>query len=192
MKKQAKKPDRQPDDFLAKEAEEFAKTSPAYTLDIPEDEIWTYQIEGLAAPRIGKPVANAAMKKTILIVSLLIAIGLSVFLSIRAIHNDTFDYTQLKDGTYQLDKYSNPGDVSTLVIDCVDGDKSKPVTQIRAYALNCDEMITHIRIGADVKKLESASFYTCRALQRITVDPANTAYCDVDGVLYSKDMTTLI
>lgn len=192
MKKHNKKANAKSDDFLSKEAEEFAKTAPEYTLDIPEDEIWTYQIEGLSAPRIGKPVANAAVKKTIIIVSLLIAIGLSVFLSIQAIHSDTFDYLELNDGTYQLEKFSNPGDIKELVIDYADDEKTKPVTQIREYAFNCDEMITQIKIGADVRQLESSSFYTCRALENIYVDKDNPYYCDIDGVLYSKDVTELI
>ena len=35
------------DDFLAQEAQESQETAEDYTLDIPDDEIWTYQIEGL-------------------------------------------------------------------------------------------------------------------------------------------------
>ena len=41
MKKHNKKANAKSDDFLSKEAEEFAKTAPEYTLDIPEEEIWT-------------------------------------------------------------------------------------------------------------------------------------------------------
>ena len=32
-------------------------------INIPEDEIWTYQVPGLAAPHIGKPFKNAKLKK---------------------------------------------------------------------------------------------------------------------------------
>ena len=35
------------DDFLAQEAKEMEEQAPEYTLDIPEDEIWTYQIESI-------------------------------------------------------------------------------------------------------------------------------------------------
>ena len=34
-------------------------------LDIPEDEIWTYQVDGLAEPHIGKPIKNYTFKKII-------------------------------------------------------------------------------------------------------------------------------
>ncbi len=192
MKKQKNPQPEKSQDFLEKEAEEFAKTAPEYTLDIPEDQIWDYQIDGLAPPRIGKPVKNAAAKKTAVIIFLLIAIGLSIYLSIQAIHHDTYDFVQLKNGTYKLEKFSNPGDVKELTIDYIDGDTSKPITQIREYALNCDEMVTQINIGADVEKLESSSFYSCQVLQRIVVDKNNPNYRDIDGVLYSKDLTELI
>ena len=59
MKKSKKKDKKQNDDFLAEEARQEQETAPAYTLDIPDDEIWTYQIEGLQAPHINKPFKNA-------------------------------------------------------------------------------------------------------------------------------------
>lgn len=34
-------------------------------LEIPEDEIWTYQVEGLAAPHIGKPYKAFTLKKIV-------------------------------------------------------------------------------------------------------------------------------
>ncbi|MDE7124032.1 MAG: hypothetical protein K2N83_00895, partial [Eubacterium sp.] len=49
------------DDFLAQEAKEVQETATAYTLDIPDDEIWTYQIEGLQAPHINQPYKNAKL-----------------------------------------------------------------------------------------------------------------------------------
>ena len=34
---------KQDNDFLANEAKEEQQTAPEYTLDIPDDEIWTYR-----------------------------------------------------------------------------------------------------------------------------------------------------
>ena len=51
------------DDFLAQEAQESQETAEDYTLDIPDDEIWTYQIEGLQKPHINEPFENATLKK---------------------------------------------------------------------------------------------------------------------------------
>lgn len=45
MKKKQKKT-KVKDDFLTQEAMEEQEAAAAYTLDIPDDEIWTYQIEG--------------------------------------------------------------------------------------------------------------------------------------------------
>ena len=191
--KKGKKKDLEPkEDFLAKEAKEEAAQAPAYTLDIPEDEIWTYQIEGLQAPRVGKPVEHMRQKKILVVIILLIAIGTAIYLSLRAVHSETYDFRELEDGTFELVKFSNPGNIKTLTVDYIDGDESKPITVLHEYAFNCDEKITAITVGADVKEIDGKSFYSCWALQTIKVDKNNPNYCDVDGVLYTKDMTRLI
>jgi hypothetical protein len=189
-KKEKKAP--QQEDFLAKEAKEEAAQAPAYTLDIPEDEIWTYHIEGLQEPRIGKPVKNFRQKKVFVVIILLIAIGLAIFFSLRAVHNETYKYNVLDDGTYELVKFSNPGNITTLTIDKAQTEDAKPITVLHEFAFNCDEMITEITIGKDVKEISGKTFYSCWALRNIKVAPENEAYCDVDGVLYNKDKTTLI
>ena len=191
MSKKEKKP-KQQEDFLAKEAKEDAAQAPAYTLDIPEDEIWTYHIEGLQEPRIGKQVKNYKQKKVFVVIILLIAIGLAIYLSMRAVHNDTYKYNILEDGTYELVKFSNPGNITELTIDRAEEDETKPITVLHEFAFNCDEKITEITVGKDVKSIDGKTFYSCWALQNIKVDPENEAYCDIDGVLYNKDMTTLI
>ncbi len=180
------------DDFLTQEAKEEAATAPAYTLDIPEDEIWTYHIEGLQAPRIGKEVKNKRKKQILVVVILVIAIGTAIWLSMRAVHSETYQFTELEDGTYELVKFSNPGNIFKLTVDTIGEDKTKPITVLHEFAFNCDEKITEITIGKNVKQIDGKSFYSCWALQNIKVDPENENYCDVDGVLYSKDMTKLV
>ena len=165
--------------------------APAEPLYIPEDEIWTYRIDGLQEPRIGMAHTHSAAKKAAVVVSLLIAIGLSIFFSVQAIRNDTFEYKQLENG-WQLTKYSNPGEVTELSIDCVDGDPEKPITSLREYFLNCDEKLLTVHIGASVTDIDSKSFYSCWHLQAITVDESNPNYCDIDGVLYTKDKREVI
>ena len=191
MSKKEKKVN-QPDDFLAQEAKEEASQAPAYTLDIPDDEIWTYQIEGLQAPRIGKEIPNYRRKKVIVVLVLLVAIGLAIYFSLRAVHSDTYQYQALDDGTYELIKFSNPGDITTLTIDSVDGNADKPISTLHAFAFNCDEKITEITIGKSVTSIEPTTFYSCWALQTIRVDEENPAYCDLDGVLYTKDLTRVV
>ena len=103
MKLGKKKNDNKPknDDFLAQEAAESQATAGGYTLDIPEDEIWTYQIEGLQKPHINQPFENAKAKKIVVVITLLIAIFAAMFFSVRAVHNDEYKYKELEDGTYE-------------------------------------------------------------------------------------------
>lgn len=168
------------------------KTTEELMREIPDDEIWTYRIDGLQEPQIGKDHSHSAGKKIVTIVSLLIAISMSIFFSIRAVHTQTYKYKELDDGTYELTKFSNPGDVTTVEIDFVDGDKSKPITVLHEYAFNCDDKIESIRIGPNVSQIDGKSFYSCWKLQEIRVDPQNAQYCDVDGVLYTKDLSEAI
>lgn len=194
-KDKAQKPN---DDFLAQEAKEEQETAPEYTLDIPDDEIWTYQIEGLQAPHINQPFKNAKRNKIIVVLILLIAIGCSIFLSVRAVHSDTYKYKDLGDGTYELVKFSNPGDVKEITIDYVvdlktgEKDTSKPISVINEYAFNCDETLNSISFGKDVKKIDGKSIYSCWWVQNVWIDDENHYYCDLDGVIYTRDLSEVV
>ncbi len=178
-------------------------------LDIPEDEIWTYQVPGLAAPHINKPYKHYNLKKTVFVIVILIAVSLSMFFSIMALQNDTFEYTETKNGI-EFSKFSNTGYLYELDIDYVSDveyipgnndpntnfkvvkDENKPITSVRQFTLNCDDKIKTIRIGENVEYVDTKAFYSCWALQNIEVDENNRHYCDVDGVLYNKDKTALL
>lgn len=180
------------------------------TLDIPDDEIWTYQVEGLAAPHINKPYKYYGLKKFIFAFTIIIAISLSAYFSVRTVQSDTFEYKSLSDGTYMFSKFSNTGFIKEVDIDYVSElvydrenadvntnfsfkkDTSKVISEVREYTFNCDEKVQVINIGKDVLKIDGKAFYSCWALQRIEVDENNPNYCDVDGVLYNKDKTELI
>lgn len=165
---------------------------PAYTQNIPDDQIWTYQVEGLPKPHIGHSYKHERGKKALVIVFLLIAISLSMYFSIRTVHNDEFQFDNADDGGYALVRYANPGDTTDLTIDYVDSDPAKPITSIEEFALNCDEKIITLTIGKEVREIDSKAFYSCWSLQNIYVDDENPYYCDLDGVLYTKDMTRIV
>lgn len=198
MKKSTKKDKKQNDDFLAEEARQEQETAPAYTLDIPDDEIWTYQIEGLQAPHINKPFKNAKRNKIVVVIILVIAISLSIFFSVRAVHSDTYKYKDLGDGTYELVKFSNPGDITEITIDYVvdletgEKDETKPISVINEYAFNCDEVLNSISFGKDVRKIDGKSIYSCWWVQNVWIDDENPYYCDLDGVIYDKDLTEVV
>lgn len=178
-------------------------------LDIPEDQIWDYQIEGLAPPHVNKPYKHYKLKKFIFAFTIIIAVSISMYLSVRTVQKDTFEYAPIDSG-YQFSNFSNNGFIKEVYIDFVSEleydrnnpdvtsnfsfkkDETKPVTEIREYAFNCDNVVEVIYISDTVKEVDARSFYSCWNLQRIEVDENNPYFCDIDGVLYNKDKTELI
>ncbi len=178
-------------------------------LDIPEDEIWTYQVPGLAAPHVNKPYKYYNLKKAIFVIVIIVAVSLSMLFSVLALQNETFEYTETENGL-QFSKFSNTGYLYELDIDYVSDieyipgnndpatnfkvvkDTTKPITSVRQFTLNCDDKIKTITIGPDVLDIDGKAFYSCWALQNIEVDENNPNYCDVDGVLYNKDKTEIL
>lgn len=160
-------------------------------LDIPVEEAWSYKIDGLRAPMIGKKAGHSTAKKSIVVITLIITIGISIYLSIRALHSDVYQYEQIGEN-WQLSKFSNPGDITEITIDHVEGDASKPIKSIREYSFNCDDKLISINIGKSVEHIDGKSFYSVWNLQTIFVDDDNKYYCDIDGVLYNKDKTEVI
>lgn len=173
-------------------------TAQDYTLDIPDDQIWDYQIEGLQKPHINKPYENARMKKTVFVIVLLIAIFAAMFFSVKAVHSDLYKYKELPDGTYELVRFSNTGSITDLTIDYVvdlktgEKDLSKPITSIHEYAFNGDETLHNITFGKDVKYIDSKAIYSCWYVRNVWIDDENPYYCDIDGVVYNKDVTEAV
>ena len=178
-------------------------------LDIPEEDIWTYQVEGLAAPKINKTPTHYTFKKVIFALVIIVAVSLSCIFSVLTLRKDTFEYKQNGTG-YEFTRFSNTGFIHEITIDYaleveyeignpdpatnfkIVKDESKPVTSVGSYVLNCDEKVQVITIGAGVEKVDPKAFYSCWALREIRVDENNPNYCDIDGVLYNKDKTELI
>lgn len=69
----------------------------------------------------------------------------------------------------------------------------KTVTGIEYLAFqNCTELVS-VTIPKTVTSISPYGIFEgCTSLQTITVHSANPEYCSVDGILFSKDMTTLI
>lgn len=189
-------------------------------LDIPEDEIWTYQIEGLAAPKINASYKDKKLGKFLFVIGIIVAIAASLYFSVVALLNTgTLEYEEIegRPGEYELVQFSNDGAITEFYVDgiatlnydaedtgmllgevqagqndVVAYDRSKTVTKIHEYAFNCDGTLQKIYISADVTEIDVNAFYSCWALQCIYVDEDNPNYCDIDGVLYNKDMTEII
>lgn len=66
------------------------------------------------------------------------------------------------------------------------------VATIGIYAFEGCRALTGVTIHASVTKIENFAFILCRNLIAFEVDASNPFYADTDGVLFSKDGTTLI
>ncbi len=171
-------------------------------LDIPEDEIWTYKIEGLAAPHINKPFKKATQKKVLLIAVIIVSVALSMYFSIMSVvQRGSLEFKETADGV-TLVRYINVDKepLRELDIDYMFAmengkqvkDETKKITAVGAFALNGEGTVRVINIGPDVKSIDDKAFYSCWALERIEVDENNPYYSDVDGVLYNKDQTVVM
>ena len=65
------------------------------------------------------------------------------------------------------------------------------ITTIGDYAFY-ESSLTEINIPSSVTSIGEAAFSNCSSLKRITVSGTNKSYCSVDGVLFSKDKSTLV
>lgn len=98
-----------------------------------------------------------------------------------------FNYVVINGNAY-IRKY-NGAAASIRIPDTLGG---KPVTRILAAAFRTNHTLTYIYIPSSVTQVFGGAFGFCDNLTTIDVDPANTALCSVNGVLYTKDMKMLI
>ena len=66
------------------------------------------------------------------------------------------------------------------------------VTSIGHGAFSVCDNLTSVTIPASVTSISESAFSRCKNLESITVDESNNNYKSIDGVLYTKDGTTLL
>ncbi len=66
------------------------------------------------------------------------------------------------------------------------------VKNIEAHAFSSCSKLTSITIPYSVTSIVGTVFFACTSLTSIIVESSNSKYCDLDGVLFNKDLTTLI
>lgn len=66
------------------------------------------------------------------------------------------------------------------------------VTSIDGRAFEYLAFLTSVTLPASVTEITYRMFYQASSLNEINIDPANTAYCSADGVVYTADKDTLL
>jgi hypothetical protein len=66
------------------------------------------------------------------------------------------------------------------------------VTTIEDWAFSENDWLTNVTIGKGVTSIGAKSFVLCFWLSSITVDPANSFYSSVNGILFDKSTNTII
>ncbi|MBR2743283.1 MAG: leucine-rich repeat protein [Clostridia bacterium] len=99
-----------------------------------------------------------------------------------------------KSGAYTV--LSGVTSIAEGAFSCCDGITSveipEGVTSIGSYAFYTCRNLTSATIPSTAASIGELAFAWCQSLTSINVDEGNTAYASADGVLFTKDMKTLI
>ena len=146
----------------------------------------------------------STFKKIIFILLLVVFVGTSVFLSFNTVVRPTYEFEELTDvAETDIDGWSFIGfngnqNTEVVNIDYVrdengeNPDKSKPIVAVDSYTFVSDEYVKYIYIGESVQYIDEQAFVYCKQLRAVYVDENNPWYTDVNGVLYTKDMKTML
>lgn len=133
--------------------------------------------------------------KRLLTVFLLVAVLCFSFASCGSedlqIFSGNSDLTfKIEDGEAALTGVPNKSNIT--VIEIPDEYEGVPVTKIAEFAAVNLEYITKITIGKNVKEISDWAFGNSRKITEFSVDEENPYFSDVDGVIFTEDMKTLL
>lgn len=97
---------------------------------------------------------------------------------------------EIENGEAIVTKVPNKSTVTEIVIP--DEYEGVPVTSIADFAAVNLEYVTKITIGKNVKEISDWAFGNSKKITAFEVDKDNPNICDIDGVIYTKDMKTLL
>lgn len=97
---------------------------------------------------------------------------------------------KVQDSEAVVTKIPNKSTVTEILIP--DEYEGLPITAINEFAGVNLEYVTTITIGKNVKEIDDWAFGNSRNIAHFEVDDDNPYLCDLDGVIYSKDMKTLL
>ena len=134
---------------------------------------------------------KAPVKKAVFVLAMLLFVGSSIVLSFRSLTKDRFRYEETEGGV-MLSEFNADKTDAVLEIGPVFDKEGEPVpgqtvTAVRRFAVCGNEYTSVILIGKDVREMPDTAFYNCTSLQAVIVDPANTCFRSVEGVLYRQE-----
>ncbi len=133
------------------------------------------------------------MKKAIVVFLLIVVLCFS-FVScggeLQNLSGNTDLTYKIEDGEAILTRVPNKSTVT--VIDIPDEYEGVPVAKIADFAAVNLEYVTKITIGKNVKEISDWAFGNSKKIIEFDVDENNPYICDVDGVVFTKDMKTLL
>ena len=155
-----------------------------------------------------KPKGAFPMKtwqKVLFILILVIFVSVSVTISLISISRAPYKFREETaiggDETlngWVFERFNGNAGTKTLAIDYVrdkngnNPDETMPIVAVGTYCVNADEYVQELVIGPSVQRIEETAFFNFKKLQKVTVNPANKYFKDIDGVLFSKDGKALL
>ncbi len=105
------------------------------------------------------------------------------------IESDEIEY-KVENGEATVIGVPNKATITEIVIP--DEFEGTPVTKISDFAIANLEYVTKVSLGKNVKEIGVWAFSNNQHITEIAVNDENGFFCDVDGVLFTKDMKTLL
>ncbi len=130
---------------------------------------------------------------TVLLLTLVLCFSFSacgeVDLDTLFVGNTDITYT-IENGEATVTKVPNKTIVTEIVIP--DEYEGVPITKIADFSATNLEYVTKITIGKNIKEISDWAFGNSKKVTKIEVDDNNPYICDVDGVVYTKDMKEVL
>ncbi|MCH5273410.1 MAG: leucine-rich repeat protein [Lachnospiraceae bacterium] len=130
------------------------------------------------------------MKKNLLaILAAVTVLGLAGCQGSTQTDAGAFEYEELDDETIKITGLKD-GSLKAIVIpEKIDG---KKVTEIGIGAISGCSSLTRVGIPEGVTEIGEGAFAGCSSLSEIAVDKKNPTYTSVDGVLFDKEIKTIL
>lgn len=103
--------------------------------------------------------------------------------------NEAIEY-KIENGEATVVSVPNQSTVTEIIIP--DEYEGVPVTKIADFAAVNLEYVTVISIGKNVREIGNWALENNQHVTAFNVDDENEYFCDIDGVIYTKDMKTVV